>query len=75
MQGIEYYSVDLPAAENKSAQYRPSVFLATLTTTSRYSEKFLIKSQVFSKGEQFPAYLGPDACFLFAFCLQGSTLI
>lgn len=46
------YSVDLPAAENRSAQCRPSVFLATLTTTSRYSGKFLIRSQVFIKREE-----------------------
>lgn len=39
------YSVDLPAEENNSAQCGPSVFLAKLTTTSKYSGKFLIKSQ------------------------------
>jgi len=63
------YSVDLPAAVNKSAQCRPSVFLATLTTTSRYSGKFLIRSQVFSKRDLL-AWLTTEIWFLFTFGLE-----
>ncbi|KAL1370573.1 hypothetical protein AAHE18_01G070300 [Arachis hypogaea] len=39
-------------------------FLATLTTTSRYSGKFLIRSQVFSKSDLL-ACLGTESWFLF----------
>jgi hypothetical protein len=49
IEGLYTYSVDRPAAENISAQCRPSVFLATLTTTSIYSGKFRSRSQVFSR--------------------------
>jgi hypothetical protein len=46
------YSVDLPAAAKRSAQCRPSVFLATLTTTSKYSGKCLIRLHVCSKSDE-----------------------
>lgn len=70
------YSVDLPAAENKSAQCRASVFLATLTTTSRYSGKFFISSHVFSKSDSLLfAYLAAVFWFLFTFCLQSKRKV
>lgn len=66
--GQTTYSVDLPAAENKSAQCRPSVFLATLTTTSTYSGKFLIKVHVCSNNEEL-VFLGAGGWFLLTLCL------
>ena len=45
-------SVDLPAAAKKSAQCHPSVFLATLTTTSKYSGKCRISAHVCSKSDE-----------------------
>lgn len=64
------YSVDRPAAEKRSAQCRPSVFLATLTTTSIYSEKFRSRSHVFSKRDFFGDSLFCGSWFFEALGLQ-----